>query len=144
MRALLDVNVLIALLDGAHVEHASARRWLAANIDHGWASCPITQNGCVRILSQPSYPNTVPTALALQRLAGACSTSMHGFWADDLSLLDGETLNPGLVYGANQLTDLYLLALAVRHGGCFVTFDRKIPFAAVRGARPEHLQLLRT
>jgi len=142
MRALLDVNVLIALLDAAHIDHRPARRWLSANIEHGWASCPITQNGCVRILSQPSYPNTVPTELALQRLAGACATPMHHFWPDDLSLLDADVLNRDLVYGPNQLSDIYLLALATRHGGRFVTFDRKIPLTAVRGARPEHLQLL--
>lgn len=56
MRALLDVNVLIALLDAAHVHHRNARAWLEANIEQGWASCPLTQNGCIRILSQPAYP----------------------------------------------------------------------------------------
>ena len=62
MRALLDINVLIALLDSSHIHHAPVTRWLSANLDAGWASCPITQNGCIRILSQPAYPNAVPVA----------------------------------------------------------------------------------
>jgi predicted nucleic acid-binding protein len=71
MRALLDVNVLIALLDAAHVHHGSARAWLEANIATGWASCPLTQNGCIRILSQPAYPGAEPPAAVAARLAGA-------------------------------------------------------------------------
>lgn len=67
MRALLDVNVLIALLDEAHIHHQLAMGWLTNNIEQGWASCPMTQNGCIRILSQPSYPNTVPAALIADR-----------------------------------------------------------------------------
>ena len=63
MRALLDVNVLIALFDAAHVHHRAASDWLGANIEQGWASCPLTQNGCLRILSQPRYPNAVPLAV---------------------------------------------------------------------------------
>ena len=57
MRALLDVNVLIALLDSAHIHHAQTMTWLSGNITSGWASCPLTQNGCIRIMSQPGYPN---------------------------------------------------------------------------------------
>ena len=59
MRALLDVNVLIALLDGSHIYNRLVTDWLERNIDAGWASSPITQNGCIRILSQPNYPNQV-------------------------------------------------------------------------------------
>ena len=68
MRALLDVNVLIALLDQAHPHHDTALTWLRANIRHGWASCPITQNGVVRIMSQPGYPTPRPPAQVAQRL----------------------------------------------------------------------------
>ncbi|MCP5151975.1 MAG: VapC toxin family PIN domain ribonuclease, partial [Chromatiales bacterium] len=88
MPALLDVNVLIALLDAAHVHHASARAWLEANIEQGWASCPLTHNGCVRILSQPAYPGSQPPATIAARLAEAAATRWHTFWPDDLSLLD--------------------------------------------------------
>ena len=69
MRALLDVNLLIALLDAGHIHHRLATGWLASEIASGWASCPITQNGCLRILSQPAYPGARPVAAVAQRLA---------------------------------------------------------------------------
>lgn len=142
MRALLDVNVLIALLDAAHVHHGEARRWLERNIAHGWASCPITQNGCVRILSQPGYPGARPAALVAERLALAAESPLHRFWPDDISVLDRALLDPARLPGPRQITDACLLALAVRHGGRFVTFDRAVPLAAVPGARAEHLVVL--
>lgn len=142
MRALLDVNVLIALLDAAHVHHRSASAWLAGNIGHGWASCPLTQNGCLRILSQPRYPNAVPLAEAAARLAEAAQHASHRFWPDELSLLDAGAANWDRLLGGPQLTDAYLLALAVRRGGRLVTFDRAVPLAAVHGATAEHLLLL--
>ena len=88
MRALLDVNVLIALLDSDHSLHRRAIDWFAANARLGWASCPITQNGCVRIMSQPGYPNPLPTARVAERLREATSTPHHLFVSDALSLLD--------------------------------------------------------
>lgn len=74
MRALLDVNVLIALLDAGHLHHRLSREWLAHHIDSGWASCPLTQNGCIRILSQPAYPNTVPLAHVAEATGGGRAT----------------------------------------------------------------------
>ena len=62
MRSLLDVNVLVALLDADHSQHARAARWLGGHAAQGWASCPITQNGCVRTMSHPGYPNPLPAA----------------------------------------------------------------------------------
>ena len=88
MRALLDVNVLIALLDAQHLHHKPAARWLKDNIRHGWATCPITQNGCLRIMAQPGYPNSVPTSVVAERLREATSTDHHRFWPDEVSLLD--------------------------------------------------------
>ncbi|TLZ12344.1 MAG: hypothetical protein E6K34_17875 [Gammaproteobacteria bacterium] len=67
MRALLDVNVLIALLDSDHTLHGTAMSWFAKHAREGWASCPITQNGCVRIMSNPSYPNALPVQAVMQR-----------------------------------------------------------------------------
>jgi uncharacterized protein len=142
MRALLDVNLLIALLDAAHVRHAEARAWLEANIEQGWASCPLTQNGCIRILSQPAYPGSQPPAVVAARLGEATEAPWHTFWPDDLSLLDAEWVDWRHVLGSRQLTDIYLLALAVRQGGRLVTFDRAIPLAAVPGARKAHLELI--
>ncbi|MDO5056761.1 MAG: PIN domain-containing protein [Lautropia sp.] len=144
MRALLDVNTLIALLDVEHIHHARAAAWMEREVDNGgWASCPITQNGCIRILSQPSYPGgPLPPAETAARLAEACADPLHAFWPDDLSLTDPGTLNWQHILGHRQLTDAYLLALAVRHGGRFVTFDRRLTPEAVPGAGPRHLVVL--
>ena len=140
--ALLDVNVLIALHDGQHVHHQVAADWLLANVDQGWASCPLTQNGCVRIMSQPNYPSPLLLTDALDMLGASCADASHQFWSDDISLLDATRLNRQRMHGFRQLTDLYLLALAVKHGGRFVTFDAKVPLSAVRGAKPEHLVVI--
>ncbi len=139
MRALLDINVLIALLDAAHVHHPIARDWLHDNIAHGWASCPLTQNGCIRILSQANYPGAQAPALAAARLAQACQAQWHEFWPDSVSLLEGGLLDWQQVLSSRQLTDAYLLALAVQRGGRLVTLDRSIPLAAVPGAASYHL-----
>jgi predicted nucleic acid-binding protein len=72
-RALLDINVLVALLDRGHVLHQAATGWLAREQEHGWATCPITENGVVRIMAQPAYPNSQPAAQVASRLAEACS-----------------------------------------------------------------------
>lgn len=142
MRSLLDVNVLIALLDQGYVHHAAARAWLEANIGHGWASCPITQNGCIRIMSQPAYPGALPPAQVADRLRAAAATPHHAFWPDDVSLLQVDSLSWASILGARQITDAYLLALAVRNDGRFVTFDRTTPLAAVAGAAARHLVVL--
>ena len=142
MRALLDINVLISLLDGAHERHISAREWLTGNVRSGWASSPITQNGCARIISQPVYPNSVSTSVVLAKLARACATTHHEFWSDDISLLDEAVVDIDRIHGPRQLTDIYLVALAVHHGGRFVTFDGSVAMSAVRGASSEHLVLL--
>lgn len=138
-RALLDVNVLIALHDAQHVHHETAADWLLAHAGHGWATCPLTQNGCLRIMSQPAYPNPVPLAQAITLLGTSCRHPSHRFWPDDVSLLDAKRVQHAHMHGHRQLTDLYLLALAVRHGGRFVTFDAQIPRSAVQGATAAHL-----
>lgn len=85
IRALLDVNVLIALLDADHTLHARAIAWFAGAGAQGWASCPITQNGCVRIMSHPGYPNSLPIRAVMERLARATAGDQHEFWPDDIS-----------------------------------------------------------
>ena len=139
MRALFDVNVLIALLDENHAHHATASDWLADHVEHGWASCPLTQNGCVRIISQPRYPNTLGVAEAVMRLREAISTPWHQFLPDDVSLLDDDVVDRLQLLGPRQLTDVYLLALAVAHGARLVTLDKSVPYAAVRGASEDRL-----
>lgn len=142
MRALLDVNVLIALLDADHVNHIRARDWLNEHSAEGWASCPITQNGCARIMSQPAYPNALPTAAVIERLQEAAQHPSHEFWSDDVSILDQAVVDPRRIHGPRQLTDLYLLALSVRHQGTFVTLDHRVPLAAVHGANDTHLTMI--
>lgn len=142
MRALLDVNVLLALLDSDHVDHRKARIWISEEIDQGWASCALTENGFVRVISQPRYPNPISPFEAMDRLRRATGTRYHEFWSCPFSLLEEERVNGTHVHGPRQVTDLYLLALAVEKGGRLVTFDNKIPRSAVVGARVEHLVVL--
>lgn len=77
MRSLLDINVLIALLDSDHPHHRWAADWFKSNVEQGWASCPLTQNGCVRIMSQAGYPNPTPTAVVIQKLRRATAHESH-------------------------------------------------------------------
>lgn len=144
MRALLDVNVLIALFDPNHVSHEPAMAWFAKHAKTGWASCPLTQNGCVRIMASPSYPSPQPVQALVARLAEACAERIHEFWADELSLLDSTVFDATRIHGPRQITDVYLLGLAVRHGGRFVTFDGRIPLEAVRRATERNLVVLKS
>lgn len=142
MRALLDVNVLIALLDADHIHHPQARTWLRDNIDDGWATCPITENGCVRIMAQPAYSNPLPASVVAQRLHAATTTGHHRFWADDVSLLSPGVADWSRAIGSRQLTDAYLLALATHRGGRFVTFDARIALSTVPAADDDNLCII--
>jgi len=142
MRALLDVNVLIALLDADHASHAQATQWFGSHARAGWASCPITQNGCVRVMSHPGYPSAVPVSAIIERLAEATAGRLHEFWPDDISLLDAMVADSTRIHGPRQVTDVYLLALAVRHGGRLVTFDASISRDAAIGANQGHVLAL--
>jgi toxin-antitoxin system PIN domain toxin len=141
-RALLDINVLIALLDPDHALHDRARDWFARNASSGWASCPITQNGCARIMAHTGYPNALPVRAVLERLYEATRGPNHEFWADDISLLEPRIADASRIHGPRQLTDLYLLALAVHHRGRFVTFDASVSLSAIRGAEKRHIVAL--
>ncbi len=141
-RALLDVNVLIALLDADHVDHDRARDWLHEEIAGGWASCAITENGFVRILSQPRYPSPVSPTEAIELLSAARDGGHHEFWPCALSLLDARVVDRTRLHGPRQVTDAYLLALAVGNDGRFVTFDRSLGLSAVHGAASHHLVVL--
>ncbi|MBA2553985.1 MAG: PIN domain-containing protein [Geodermatophilaceae bacterium] len=141
-RALLDVNVLLAVLDSDHVDHDRAVDWLDDEIAAGWASCAITENGFVRILSQPRYPSPVAPAEAIELLSGARDSGHHAFWPCDVSVLDTRIVDHSRLHGPRQVTDAYLLALATAHDGRFVTFDRTVSLASVHGATQEHLTVL--
>jgi uncharacterized protein len=142
MRALFDVNVLIAMLDAQHVHHGVAHEWWSVNRRHGWASCPLTQNGFVRIVSQPRYANPIAPASALDLLGQQMIETDHAFWPDQVSVLDQELFNRDAIIGPSQLTDIYLLALAMTYGGRLATFDRSVPLTAVRGAQRRHIAFM--
>ncbi len=142
MISLLDVNLLVALFDEAHVHHSRAHEWLKKNRSKGWATCPITQNGCLRILSQPGYPGAIPVADITRRLRQATKAGDHHFWMDEVSLCDPALFDPVRVLSPKHLTDLYLLALATRKGGRLVTFDQGIPAEAVKKATSTNLVVL--
>lgn len=130
---LLDVNVLLALLDPAHVHHEVAHAWFAT-ANAAWASCNLTQNGALRIMSHPRYGNAVAsTAIAAELLAGLCSQPGHVYWSADLSLLDSPLIDRTRLLAAEQVTDTWLLALAVQHGGRLATFDKRLVTSAVQG-----------
>ncbi len=134
--ALLDVNVLIALLDRRHVHHEPAHGWFAAAQALGWATCPLTQNAVLRILGQPRYPNSPrPPAVVAPLVAELIRHPHHQFWPDSLSLLNQSKVDPSRLLEATQLTDTYLLALAVHHGGRLVSFDRRLNCEGVAGGR---------
>lgn len=135
MTHLLDVNVLVALFDAAHPSHEPVHVWFGEVGRTAWASCPITENGLVRVLSHPSYASVHATPVEVaERLAELCSTRVgHERWPCDVSLLDARVFSLRHVSGPGQLPDVYLLGLAVRHGGRLATFDRRIPVAAVQG-----------
>ncbi|MBI3980046.1 MAG: VapC toxin family PIN domain ribonuclease [Chloroflexi bacterium] len=138
---LLDVNLLLALSDPMHVHHEAAHRWFADRGHRSWATCPLTENGFVRIASHPSYPNRPGDVLAvLALLRQLCDAQGHQFWAEDVSIR--EILKPTAVITHAQITDVYLLGLAVRKEGRLATLDQRIPVEAVRGGE-EGLELIR-
>lgn len=124
--SLLDVNLLIALLDPDHTAAQAARRWFDRSGVEGWATCPMTENGAIRIMSGSHYRNTNSSpAHHAKALGRFCGEGAHHFWPDDVSLRD--VLDDKMPLTSGQLTDVYLLALAVEHGGKLVTVDRRIP-----------------
>lgn len=93
-------------------------------------------------MSNPGYPNPLPVQAVVQRLADACHQNIHAFWPDAVSVLDPNVVDATRIHGPRQLTDIYLLALAVEHDGKLVTFDSAIPLAAVRNATKQNLLIL--
>lgn len=142
MISLLDANVLIALFDAAHIHHQKAHRWFSDQRSSGWATCPLTQNACIRIISQPAYPGRLSIADIARRLRKATSSSDHHFWPDDVSLCDPNRFAHDRMLTPKCLTDIYLLALAVKHHGRLVSFDRSIQLAAVPAATKPQLEIL--
>lgn len=140
---LLDVNVLVALFDPDHVHHEAAHRWFAKSRESGWATCPLTENGVVRILSNPSYSGATETMDAvLRRLSLFCASGQHVFWEDSLSFRDERVFERPVPIAHRQLTDVYLLGLAKSRAGRLASFDRRIPLSAVLRAGEGDLELI--
>lgn len=140
-RNLLDVNVIIALIDPNHVFHDSVHKWWEANLADGWASCPLTENGVIRIMSQPNYSKQArfsPGEL-IRILQEFIQNTDHEFWSDDVSLLNETIFNHSLITGYRQITDAYLLALAVIRQGVLTTFDKAITPGIVHHASGRHI-----
>lgn len=115
-----------------HVHHGRARRWFSGEGRESWATCPITENGFIRIASHPSYPNPPGSVDAVTAiLRRLCAVPGHQFWPDDISIRDAIAAEVAVTH--SHVTDLYLLALAVRQGGKLATLDDRIPAFAVKG-----------
>lgn len=141
--ALLDVNVLVALFDPDHVHHDLAHDWFAEQRAAGWATCPVTEGGFVRVVSNAKYrPDPLRPAEAIEQLKTFCSSGHHIFWTETISLRDGSLFALDAARGHRQVTDVYLLGVARKLDGALATFDRTIPLAAVKGAGDDHLAVI--
>jgi uncharacterized protein len=138
---LLDVNVLIALIDPQNAHHRTAHIWFAATGFVSWATCPLTENGAIRVAGNPRFPNSPGSPLAVAAsLDSLLGLPGHEFWTDDISLLDRQKFDLSRMLNASQVTDSYLLALGISHGGQLATLDRRlIPDAVKNGAQGLHL-----
>jgi toxin-antitoxin system PIN domain toxin len=133
---LLDVNVLVALIDPTHVSHDAAHHWFQREGSSSWATCPITENGVIRIVGHPRYPNTPGSPASTAAIVrGLCNLPGHVFWADSVSLLDPARANASEILTPQQVTDSYLLALAASHEGRLATFDRRLSTRAITGGK---------
>jgi uncharacterized protein len=137
---LLDVNVLLALSDPMHVHHDVAHKWFNERGRQAWATCPLTENGFVRIASHPSYPNRPGDVTAVPAiLEQFCRLEGHHFWSEHITIRD--LIEPDVIVAHSQITDIYLLGLAVHAAGKLATLNQKIPAQAVAGG-PDALELI--
>ena len=132
---LLDVNILVSLMDSAHVHHTLCVQWFReVAVANGWATCAVTEMGFIRVVSSHAYPNrrlTPATAGEMLRRFRQSFPEIHRFWADDFSPCD---LQLSALTGPRQITDAWLAALAFRKGGILATLDGSIPWQSVSGA----------
>ena len=132
---LLDVNVLIALSWPDHLHFMQARRWFGKHRDKGWATCPLSQAGFVRIVSNPAFSShSVSVQQGLEGLVASLRDDGHQFWPDSISLPEAISLFKGPIRGHQQITDAYLVALAIHKKGKLATLDRRIQEWAPAGS----------
>ncbi|HYK61264.1 MAG TPA: TA system VapC family ribonuclease toxin [Bryobacteraceae bacterium] len=137
MSDLLDVNALIALVDADHIHHQRMRRWFDEHAHDGWATCPITENGFIRVVSNAKYPSGQRTSAELVgtlRDLKTAGVEAYQFWPDDITFTDNALFRPEYLVRSGHVTDAYLLGLAAKHGGRLVSFDGSLPWQAIRGA----------
>ena len=135
------MNVLIALIDPTHSQHNIAHDWFTIEGQEAWATCPITENGAIRIAGNRAYTNSPgsPAAVA-QAISELGKSPGHTFWSDKISLLEYSKLDLARLLSPAQVTDTYLLALAQAHGGQLATLDHRLISDAVRdGAKSLHV-----
>jgi len=131
---LLDVNVLVALIDPGHVGHDMAHGWFQTIGHRDWATCPLTENGVIRVVGHPRYPNTPGSPAAVAGIVSALRRHPgHNFWPDDFSLVASEHVDPACILVSTQVTDTYLLALAASKEGQLAALDRRLVTTAVKG-----------
>ncbi len=124
---LLDTNVLIALLWPSHAHHTRAVRWFTRHRSNGWATCPFTQAGFVRIVSNPAFSRDAVTPRdAVGVLAANTASKDHSFWPDELPLAEAVDFAGSKLLGHPQVTDAYLLGLVLRRGGRLATLDERV------------------
>jgi uncharacterized protein len=143
MRLLLDINVLVALFDEGHVHHRLAQE-LIDRPKLKIATCALTENGVIRVMNLPSYSVHGPVGFDAVRhqLSRLCYDVDHEFWGCDVSLRAKEIVQWSRVMGHNQITDVYLLALAVKHKGALATLDHRIAVETVIEAQSKNLLVL--
>ena len=127
MSALLDVNVLVALAWPNHIHHRAAASWFLQEHPQGWATCPLTESGFVRVSSNRRViPDARAPSEAIELLRRLRQQRGHGFWVDDIAISDCSEVDTTRLSGYRQVTDAHLVALAIRRGGRLVTFDQTI------------------
>jgi toxin-antitoxin system PIN domain toxin len=141
---LLDVNLLISLLDTAHVHNAVAVEWFRAIAAvEGWATAPITENGFIRVVCQVSYPNLKLTPGGAAAMLGRFKSNfagIHRFWPDEISMTDTSIFDLPALTGSRQITDVYLAGLAYRKGGRLATLDASVAWRAVVGGKADLIE----
>jgi toxin-antitoxin system PIN domain toxin len=142
VRILPDVNVLIALFDPSHQHHTLAKKEFIEHLNTGWSTCSLVQNGFIRIVSNPSYLNNLSVSEATNLLITAQQNTNHSFLNNTISLLDSNKFETTKLVSHKQVTDLFLIGMAIDHDVTLVTFDRNIPFHAAIGFEDRHLKVI--
>lgn len=142
MTFLLDVNVLVALIAPDHPSHEAAHRWFDAEGRADWATCPLSENGALRVLGNPKLPGSPGTpGGVVSLLQSLLEQGSRSFWVDDLRLMTSPLIVHSRLLRREDVTDTHLLALAVSHDGRLATLDRKLRFDAVKGGATALFQI---